>query len=680
MAGEQARSGAAGASQGFAAGFGRRWRWIAAATLASLIGSAVFVIVVPPRYAGVASLVLDEPRRALAGPDRAPGEATEPPAEAESLATPDLARAAVAKLGLAGTAEFGGAGAPDRDAVEAFLSRLTIAASPRSRALAVTFVARDPDLAARGANTVADLVVQSRNEDRTKAARAVETWLDQKIADWKSKVADAETKGEAMRAQSRQPSESEGTSVAGDSLAELNAKLSGARAAAAAAEAKAEVLRSFERGAQIPDAAQGGADPALRRLIDQRAALKAEIADASRTLLPLHPRMKDLAAQLASVEGEIREAADKAARGSEGEARRAATEADALAARLDDETKAAQAASAATLAAASAADGPLRAVEAEAQTARDELQAYQQMAREAETRRPSQSGEGDARVLVRAEPPRAPVFPRVWPTVLGATAAAFLLSALAAVAALVASGRRLEPLPARVGPPMARESMAAIPTAREAEFRALANVAASPAAAPAGALDSAVGLVAALKRLRPQGGLVVLIAGDRTGQALAIGLETARKLAADRPAAFVDLGETQDWLADILTREESDAPAMPGLRELIAGRAGFADVIRRDLSSRLDVVLPGSGGTGANISDALTAFAAAYAAVVLHASDWRGDWARAAATFADAVAIVAPAARAGAALDAAEAALGEACPTVLAYAVRAVRKAPEPVG
>ena len=386
--------------------------------------------------------------------------------------------------------------------------------------------------------------------------------------------------------------------------------------------------------------------------------------------------MKDLAAQLAGVDGEIRDAADKAARASEGEARRAGAEADALAARLDDETKAAAAASAA----ASAADGPLRALEAEAQTARDELQAYQQMAREDEALRASESGDGDARVLVRAEPPRAPVFPRVWPTFSGRP------RGLGPVGARRRRERRSPPVDGARSRPGARRARdggrgpGGAPTAAEPELQALADVAASPAAAPAGALDSAAGLVAALRRLRPNGGLVVLVAGDRTGQALAIALETARKLAADRAAVFVDLGETQDWLADILYREEPDAPAMPGLAELIAGRAGFAEVIRRDLSSRLDVVLPGAGGAGANIDDALTAFAAAYAAVVLHASDWRGDWARAAAAFADAVVVVAPAARAGAALEAAEAALGDACPTVLAYAVRAVRKAPEPVG
>src|SRR5208283_4205442 len=96
--------------------------------------------------------------QAFAGFDRvtgggpAPADLAAPATEALSIATPDLARAALSRLGLAG------------GAVAAFLSRLTIAPSPGSRAVAITFVARDPGLAARGANTVADLVVQSRNE------------------------------------------------------------------------------------------------------------------------------------------------------------------------------------------------------------------------------------------------------------------------------------------------------------------------------------------------------------------------------------------------------------------------------------------------------------------------------------------------------------------------------------
>jgi hypothetical protein len=148
-------------------------------------------------------------------------------------------------------------------------------------------------------------------------------------------------------------------------------------------------------------------------------------------------------------------------------------------------------------------------------------------------------------------------------------------------------------------------------------------------------------------------------------------------MAAERPAVFVDLGDTQDWLSDILCRETPDERVIPGLSDLIAGRVGFGEVIRRDLSSNLDVVLPGPDRAAGTIGETLIAFAAAYGAVVLHASDWRSDWARAAAGLADAVVVVAPTARAGAVGEKVRHALGDACATILAYRIGALQRMPE---
>ncbi len=647
MAGEYAAGDETIDGRGFLPAFGLRWHWIAAATFAALIASAAFLLVFPPRYAGTAVALLDEPQGSASGP-------------AESLASIDLARTAIARLGLAENPEFGGGGASDPGAVEAFLARLNIAPSPSSRAVAITFVSRDPALAALSANTVAELVVQSRNEARARAVKARDDWLQQKIQDWKGKVADADAKVEALRAQSLLASGGGGHESAGDEDADLNEKLSAARAAEAAAVDKAERLRRLEREGRFAEAPPAIADESMLRLIEQRAAVKAEIAEASRTLLPLHPRMKYLASQLAGLDGQIRDAADRAARASENDARRARDEADPLASKLAEQSKAA--------ASPSTDDAPLHALEAEAQAARDELKAYQQMAREDEARAAAEPPDRAARIVARAEPPSAPIFAEVWPTLLAGTAAGFVLSTLAAAAAAFAArGRRQDapPAPAPAGPDLAAPPDASEPTPSEIS--------------PAGALTSVDDLVETLRRLKPHDRLVVLVAGDQTGQALPVALETARRLALERAAVFVDLGDTQDWLGDILYREQPGDPAVLGLTDLIAGRAGFGEVMRRDLSSSLDVVLPGRGGASGSLGDALTAFSAAYSVVVLHASNWRRDWARSAAAHADAVVVVAPAARADAALGAVEAQLRDACPAFLVFAVRAAQRAPEPV-
>ncbi len=667
MAGEHATGDATGARGGFLSSVGRRWRWMVGGTAAALIGSGAFLVAVPPRYAAVATVVAGEPARAVTG---ASETADREAVRVETLASADIARAAVDRLRLAANPEFAGDAASGQSAADAFLSRLTIAPVVGSRAIAITFSSRDTELAARGANTVAELAVQSLNEARARSTRAVATWLASKIGDDETRVAAAEAKIDAARAASALPPGDDGQKTAANEDSDLAAKLSAARAGQSAAAEKAALLRSLEREGRLADAPSSIADDSLRRLLDQRVALRAEIADASRTLLPLHPRMKDLAARLAALDGEIRDAAERAARASEAEARRAGDEADSMASALAQQSKPA--------AAAPVAEGSLRALEAEAHSAREDLAAYRQMAREAEARGAADAQAGEARIGSRAEVPRGAVFSKIAPLLLAGAVAGFLLSGLAAaLAALAETGRRRTPTPEAARATHAEPAAPDVTPEAERPAERDPGAPAPSAPLPLGALDSPEGIVAALKRVKPHGGAVVLVAGDRAGQALSVALQTARRLAAERPSVFVDLGDTQDWLADILYREAPGELAVPGLSDLIAERVGFGDVIRRDLSSDLDVVLPGGDRAGGTIDDALSAFAAAYGAVVVHASDWRSDWARAAAGMADAVVVAAPAARSGTVLDQARHALGGVCATVLAYGVRAPQRMPE---
>lgn len=653
MAGEHASDEAAVERQDLLSRFRRGWPWIVCATMAGVLGSAVFVAVVPPRYAGLAVIVPAEPPRSSISMPGAPDDAE---ARAQSLASLDVAHAAIDRLQLAQHPEFRSGDAADR-----FLSRLSVRPVAGSRAVTITFEARNPELAARAANTVAELAVLSLNEARARSLRAVETWVETKIEDARAKAALAEAKVEAARPEPASAPEAERQD-------DLGARLSAARAAEAAASARAAELRNLMQAGRLADAPPSIVDDPLRRLVDQRASLRAEIAEASRTLLPLHPRMKDLAAQLAGLDGQIRDAAERDARASEGNARRAADEAETLAAALAESSKAPTPAPA---------PAALHAAEVEAQTAREELASYQQMAREEQARAAAETESGAARILARAETPRAPIFPKAAPTLLAGAGAGLALGCL--LAGLAAARRRPDlsapPAPATPeGPPTFAPGTD--PSAR------LELIEPVTPAAPGGGLDDVAVLVETVRRLKPKDKTVVLVAGDDTGRALAVALEAARRLAAERAAVLVDLGETQDWLADILYREDwegLDPPAIAGLSDLLAGRAGFGEVIRRDLSSTLDVVLPGSERVNGGLDDALTAFAGAYGAVVLHASDWRSDRARAASPFADAVAVVAPAARAEAAREAAAFSLGDLSPTVLAFPVRAARRTAEPV-
>ena len=161
---------------------------------------------------------------------------------------------------------------------------------------------------------------------------------------------------------------------------------------------------------------------------------------------------------------------------------------------------------------------------------------------------------------------------------------------------------------------------------------------------PAETLDSPDALAARLA-LSGARDLVVLIAGNGTGQALAAALETARRLSSDSPTLLVDLGATQDWFADILDRQGSCRTEIAGFADLIAERASFSEVIWRDLSTKLDVIPSGGIVDRDALNLVFAALASSYSRLVLHASDWRAPAAVAAAEIADFVVIVAPPAR-----------------------------------
>ena len=148
----------------------------------------------------------------------------------------------------------------------------------KSRVLQIEFVSTDPALAARGANTVAELYLDEQEDAKKNEAKAASAWLSHKIEELRAKVADADAKVEAFRADSGLLAGANGMTVPTQQLADMTTQLATARATQADATAKAQSLRAMLREGrldEIPDAAK---DELLRRYVEQRVALKAQIA------------------------------------------------------------------------------------------------------------------------------------------------------------------------------------------------------------------------------------------------------------------------------------------------------------------------------------------------------------------------------------------------------------------
>jgi polysaccharide biosynthesis transport protein len=642
---------------------GQRKRAIIVPTALAAALGYFFVSVVPPRYTGVAKVLLENQESYLTRPDKGlsdggltiDDEALQ--SAAEGLATAEIARKAIESLGVANRPEFHPSGlealvsmlvgtsrpSVGDTVVDSFLNHTTVFPIARSRVVQIEFSSRDPVLAARAANELSGLFLDSRADAKQAEAKAAGDWLASRIDPLRAKVGEAEQALEAFRSSSGLLSGANGLTNPAQRLSELTTQMAAARAQQSAARAKADALREMVRAGRLDGVAEATQNESLRRYSEARVALKAQISELSRTFGPEHPRMREAAGQLAGLEDEIKLAAAKSVRGYEEEAQIASDQVRNLDAEIAEQTKIV-----------SSGDGDtvkLRALELEARTAREQLESYLAKYREAEARESDAAGPPNARIIETANPPSLPSFPKATATILLTALAGFVLSlGVASARALLSddaaeerSATRRAPREAfiRDAPPAPAPAAAISPPiearadeTEAAELEALA----SP---PAEAVEAETDIETAIGRLLEETGpppFLLLVTGEGSRGALPAALVAARRLAGRSSAALVDLGLTQPWLCDVVERDALPAESsLPGLSDLIAGRVGFDGVLHRDLSSRLDITLPGSEPIETEDLDTiLAAVSENYDFVIVHASDWREEPGRVAMRRADA--------------------------------------------
>lgn len=419
----------------------RRWRLIGP-TLAAFIGALLFVSIVAPRYSAQTRLLLESQERVLtrAGKskriDQSQPDAHNVQSSVQLLTSHDLARRVIKSLGLGDADEFNSLAhgqsvlsrvmmalrvirdptlvAPEERILERFSERLAIRTSVHSPALSIEFWSRDADLAARSANAVAEAFIEMQQEANRAKAQASAQTLAAVVADLKTQVADAEARVEAFRALSPSLTESNDAGISPQNVGDLNAELSAARRTARAdPQAKAEMLREMLRQGRIDAIVDVADDEPLRRLYLRRAELRTKLAFESRTLLWKHPLIKELSAQLADVDGQLRLAAERTARALEKAAREQAE----ISRRSEDRDGAPMT------------EGDVLALERAAKLLKQQLQTETANYQQALAREGQKAARADARIVRRAVPSRLPLLARTFAIAGFATLCAFLLAA-----------------------------------------------------------------------------------------------------------------------------------------------------------------------------------------------------------------------------------------------------------
>ena len=273
------------------------------------------------------------------------------------------------------------------------------------------------------------------------------------------------------------PQQSQGLST--QQLGDLNAELARAKAARSEAEARAELIASLLAEGGSLEASQEVLDSQLiQRLRERQVALRAQIAELSTTLLPAHPRIRALEGQLANMNGQIRQEAEKVKAALNTAARVAAAREKSLVESLN--------AAKGDVTRSNAQEIELRALEREAAAQRDLLESFLARYREAVARTDADYLPADARIISRAVAPREPSFPKKTMMAAAAAIAVFLLAAAILLLREFTSGRAFrvvdyglsfapgrpaEPLEARLVPapvvaPRAPEPIRAEPSLR----------------------------------------------------------------------------------------------------------------------------------------------------------------------------------------------------------------------
>lgn len=564
----------------------RKKRLIIIPTLLAFALSLLIVNLITPRYKSEARILIDGRENVFLRPSGERNDernALDPEAVASQVQlvlSRDLAREVIKKNRLAENPEFDpvlrgvspiksllalfGIGrdplrmTPEERVLDAYYNRLTAYAVDKSRVIVIEFQSYDPELAAQIANSIADGYLILQLNARQEQAKAAGQWLSGEIDNLRKKVADAEARVEDFRSKSSLFIGTNNTSLSNQQLGELNTQLNNARALKSDAESKARLIRGMLESGRPIEASEVLNSELIRRLSEQRVTLRAQLAEQSSTLLDRHPRIRELKAQLADLDRQLREEAGKISRSLENDARIASGRVESLSNSLDQLKKLATSSN--------GDDVKLRALEREARAQRDLLESYLAKYREATTRENIDAAPSDGRIISRAIVSNTPAYPKKLPIVLIATLATLMLTA-----GIIATGELL-----RITSP---RGQAAVRPATQGlgEFR----IDSAPAADLVGIDRLASDLRAAGKAARK---ITVMGTGQNESIMLA-SLGLARLLADGAKVVLVDLSPS----SSTLTATSVDAAA-PGLADLMRGEASFGEVITRDRLSQLHLV------------------------------------------------------------------------------------------
>src|SRR5215831_18026241 len=206
----------------------RKRGWIIVPTVLMLALSISIVNIITPRYKSEARILIDGRENVFLRPNadrnveaRSALDAEAVTSQVQLVLSRDLAREVIQKNKLAERPEFDpvlqgispwksllalfGIGrdpfsmTPEERVLDAYFDRLTAYAVDKSRVIVIEFQSRDPELAARVANSIAEGYLVLQQTSRLEQAKSASQWLSGEIDNLRNKVAEADSRVEDFR-------------------------------------------------------------------------------------------------------------------------------------------------------------------------------------------------------------------------------------------------------------------------------------------------------------------------------------------------------------------------------------------------------------------------------------------------------------------------------------------------
>jgi polysaccharide biosynthesis transport protein len=458
--------------------------------------------------------------------------------------------------------------------LKAFYKRLEIYSPKESRIIGIRFTSHDPKLAAAVANKIAETYRAQLATRSLSETDAVQQALQPKIDKLLAEVADAEAAVEHFRSQANIfKGGPNNTGLNQQQLADLSSELTRAQAARSEADARAQSVREMVRAGNaeaLPDVQRS---PLIQNLVQQRVRVERQLSELSATLLPAHPRMRQLRADLDGLQRQIKSEVGKAVEGIEKSASMAASREAAARQSLEQAKK--------QVSGTGNDEVQLRQLEGVARAKRAELERLQARFEANRIAADRRAVPVEAQIISLARPTSVPSFPKPVPyAVLAALAMLLFGTAIVITRALFTAARggyaraATEP---RIAAPAAR-NLKAPEFARDAVGVQLVQ------SIP----DLAHHLIAHPEDV---GGFRALMTGsadpiDVGDEAIALAKAMSD---AGSDVILIDWSPEGRGVADSMGME-----ARPGFNELLQGRASFEDVVTRVPASGAHFIAAGA--------------------------------------------------------------------------------------